>query len=105
MPVTLLWREAKEFLFFAYTQKSCCGGKKMPKGCCKDVQLLCKADKHEVTSTPKVFLQKDVKEITASVQVLNNILPVTLIVIHKINHDPPDILGVPLHLLNSNFRI
>jgi hypothetical protein len=76
----------------------------MPKGCCKDVQLLCKADKHEVTSTPKVFLQKDVKEITATVQILN-ITPITSIVIPKINHDPPDVLGLPLHLLNSNFRI
>lgn len=76
----------------------------MAKGCCKDVQLLCKADKHEVASTPKVFLQKDVKEITASIQILN-IIPVTSIVITRINHDPPDIQGVQLRLLNGNFRI
>ncbi len=76
----------------------------MPKGCCKDVQLLCKADKHEVTSAPKVSLQKDVQEISPSVIVLN-IIPVTSLLIPKVTHDPPDIQGVQLRLLNGNFRI
>lgn len=76
----------------------------MAKGCCKDVQLVCKADKHEAVQSPKVFLQKDVKEfVPAELQTV--FIPAPLRVIVKSSHAPPDITGIPIRVLNGNFRI
>lgn len=76
----------------------------MAKGCCKDIQVFCKAEKHDVANAPKLFLQKDVKEITPTAIVVNFTSLVSKIN-WVANYDPPDIAGVKLRVLTGNFRI
>lgn len=76
----------------------------MAKECCKDIQVFCKAEKHDVATTPKLLLQKDVKEITPTFTVVNY-TSISAKIIWAAAYDPPDITGTKLCVLTGNFRI
>lgn len=89
------------------TQKSCCAGKPMKKGCCSDVQVcLKKSSEDQQPSSAIVFFSSAiVTEPSFNFVIKEDHEPYVPKNIKPSVHAPPPKLGIPIHLKNCVFII
>jgi hypothetical protein len=94
----------------SHTQTAKCGScgmeKKGHKGCCKDEQKIIKVDKDQKTSESVFQFHNHFSEaISLQYAELPVIYHSSIVSANPLSHGPPRLSGVPVFVLNCNFRI